>query len=223
MSRLYLGCIADDFTGATDLASNLVRGGLRVVQTMGVPTQPLDEPADAVVVACGSYTAGLLRGVGVHLPIYPGKGYSATFRILQPERAPWVSTIDDEVKCAMSRLGDHLRVAGTIELGGFDLSLDTPVARARCEMLARRIEQVLIASDGQLMLLAVQNHGQRNLASGERHSRDPASRFAHAFQRTQRHVDALASRQHDESDDADDEEQLEQGDARHHPVDGRGG
>ncbi len=99
--------------------------------------------ADAVVVACGSYTAGLLRGVGVHLPIYPGKGYSATFRILQPERAPWVSTIDDEVKCAMSRLGDHLRVAGTIELGGFDLSLDTPVARARCEMLARRIEQVL--------------------------------------------------------------------------------
>ncbi len=99
--------------------------------------------ADAVVVACGSYTAGLLRGVGVHLPIYPGKGYSATFRILKPESAPWVSTIDDEVKCAMSRLGDHLRVAGTIELGGFDLSLDTPVARARCEMLARRIEQVL--------------------------------------------------------------------------------
>jgi D-amino-acid dehydrogenase len=99
--------------------------------------------ADAVVVACGSYTAPLLRSVGVDLPIYPGKGYSATFRILRPELAPFVSTIDDEVKCAMSRLGDELRVAGTIELGGYDLSLDSPVARARCKMLADRIEQVL--------------------------------------------------------------------------------
>lgn len=99
--------------------------------------------ADAVVVACGSYTAPLLRGVGVDLPIYPGKGYSATFRIRQPELAPFVSTIDDEVKVAMSRFGDELRVAGTIELAGFDLSLDTPVARARCRMLAERIEKVL--------------------------------------------------------------------------------
>ncbi|MGZ5194714.1 MAG: FAD-dependent oxidoreductase, partial [Ramlibacter sp.] len=99
--------------------------------------------ADAVVVACGSYTAPLLRTVGVDLPIYPGKGYSATFKLKKPELAPSVSTIDDEVKCAISRLGDDLRVAGTIELGGYDLSLDTPIARARCRMLAERIEQVL--------------------------------------------------------------------------------
>jgi D-amino-acid dehydrogenase len=98
---------------------------------------------DAVVVACGSYSAPLLRTVGVDLPIYPGKGYSATFKLLKPERAPFVSTIDDQVKCAMSRLGDQLRVAGTIEVGGYDLSLDTPLARARCRMLARRIEEVL--------------------------------------------------------------------------------
>lgn len=99
--------------------------------------------ADEIVVACGSYTAPLLRSVGVDLPIYPGKGYSATFKLLKPELAPFVSTIDDEVKCAMSRLGDHLRVAGTIEVGGYDLSLDTPLARARCKMLADRIEEVL--------------------------------------------------------------------------------
>jgi len=99
--------------------------------------------ADAVVAACGSHTAPLLRTVGVDLPIYPGKGYSATFKLLRPERAPFVSTIDDEVKCAMSRLGSHLRVAGTIEVGGYDLSLDTPLARARCKMLADRIEEVL--------------------------------------------------------------------------------
>lgn len=99
--------------------------------------------ADAVVAACGSYTAPLLRTVGVDLPIYPGKGYSATFKLLQPERAPFVSTIDDEVKCAMSRLNGHLRVAGTIEIGGYNLSLDSPLAKARCKMLADRIEQVL--------------------------------------------------------------------------------
>lgn len=82
--------------------------------------------ADAVVVACGSYSAPLLRTVGVDLPIYPGKGYSATFPLLKPEGAPMVSTIDDGKKIAMSRLGGFLRVAGTIELGGWDLSLDSP-------------------------------------------------------------------------------------------------
>jgi 3-dehydrotetronate 4-kinase len=56
MSALALGCIADDFTGATDLANNLVRSGMRVVQTVGVPSAPLDEEVDAVVVALKSRT-----------------------------------------------------------------------------------------------------------------------------------------------------------------------
>lgn len=98
--------------------------------------------ADHFVFAMGSYTAPLLRTVGVHLPIYPGKGYSATFKVLKPELAPKVSLLDDSVKCAMSRLGDELRIAGTIEVGGYDLLLDSPLARARCEMLARRVETV---------------------------------------------------------------------------------
>ncbi len=54
--RLLLGCIADDFTGATDLANNLVRAGMRVVQTIGVPTEPLQAQVDAVVVALKSRT-----------------------------------------------------------------------------------------------------------------------------------------------------------------------
>ena len=43
----------------------------------------------------------------------------------------------------MSRLGNQLRVAGTIELGGFDMRLDTPTARARCEMLLKRVEELM--------------------------------------------------------------------------------
>jgi uncharacterized protein YgbK (DUF1537 family) len=53
---MLLGCIADDFTGATDLANNLVRGGMRAVQTIGVPEEPLGEDVDAVVVALKSRT-----------------------------------------------------------------------------------------------------------------------------------------------------------------------
>lgn len=53
---MLLGCIADDFTGATDLASLLTRGGMRVIQTMGVPDQPVGD-ADAIVVALKSRTA----------------------------------------------------------------------------------------------------------------------------------------------------------------------
>lgn len=55
-SSLKLGCIADDFTGATDLANNLVRTGMRVVQTIGVPNGPLNVEVDAVVVALKSRT-----------------------------------------------------------------------------------------------------------------------------------------------------------------------
>jgi uncharacterized protein YgbK (DUF1537 family) len=51
MSGLRLGCIADDFTGATDLANNLVRAGMRVVQAIGVPARALPGDVDAVVVA----------------------------------------------------------------------------------------------------------------------------------------------------------------------------
>jgi D-amino-acid dehydrogenase len=98
--------------------------------------------SDQFVLCMGSYTAPLLRTVGVNLPIYPGKGYSATFKILKPELAPQVSFIDDSVKCAMSRLGDSLRIAGTIEVGGYDTGLDSSLSRARCHMLARRVEEV---------------------------------------------------------------------------------
>ncbi|WP_198320688.1 3-oxo-tetronate kinase [Azohydromonas aeria] len=53
---MLLGCIADDFTGATDLANNLVRAGMRVVQTIGVPDEGATVEADAVVVALKSRT-----------------------------------------------------------------------------------------------------------------------------------------------------------------------
>jgi uncharacterized protein YgbK (DUF1537 family) len=60
---MILGVIADDFTGATDVASMLVRAGMRTVQVMGVPDGPPPE-ADAVVVALKSRTAPVDEAVG---------------------------------------------------------------------------------------------------------------------------------------------------------------
>lgn len=66
-AKILLGCIADDFTGATDLANNLVRAGMRVVQTVGVPAQMLDEAADAVVVSLKSRTIAPKQAVAQSL------------------------------------------------------------------------------------------------------------------------------------------------------------
>ena len=64
---LKLGCIADDFTGATDLANNLVRSGMRVVQTIGVPDAPLAADVDAVVVALKSRTVPAAEAIAQSL------------------------------------------------------------------------------------------------------------------------------------------------------------
>ena len=56
MTMVLLGCIADDLTGATDLANNLVRAGMRVVQTIGVPQHTERMHVDALVVALKSRT-----------------------------------------------------------------------------------------------------------------------------------------------------------------------
>ncbi|NMY26122.1 four-carbon acid sugar kinase family protein [Pseudomonas sp. WS 5021] len=57
-ARPLLGCIADDFTGATDLANMLVRGGMRTVQSIGIPAADVASQldADAIVIALKSRT-----------------------------------------------------------------------------------------------------------------------------------------------------------------------
>ena len=59
-----LGCIADDFTGATDLASTLVKHGMRTLQLIGAPASDASIPdADAIVVALKSRTAPVAEAV----------------------------------------------------------------------------------------------------------------------------------------------------------------
>ncbi len=63
---MLLGCIADDFTGGTDLASMLATGGMRTVQTIGVPEAKIDS-ADAVVIALKSRTVAREQAVAESL------------------------------------------------------------------------------------------------------------------------------------------------------------
>jgi D-amino-acid dehydrogenase len=90
--------------------------------------------ADACVVACGSWSTPLLAPLGLRLPVYPAKGYSATLPLSETSVAPVVSLTDDAHKIVISRLGQRLRIAGTAEFNGYDLTLN-PV---RCQALMRR-------------------------------------------------------------------------------------
>jgi D-amino-acid dehydrogenase len=118
-------------TQATRLAFDGSR--IKSVEIIGADGRYRDLHADAFVVALGSHSPQLLRPLGVPCMVYPAKGYSATYRVLDADRAPHVSLTDAGHKVVVSRFGDRLRIAGTAEFGGYSRELD-PV---RCEALTR--------------------------------------------------------------------------------------
>lgn len=78
---------------------------------------------DKYICALGSYSTLLLRKIGVKIPVFPVKGYSITLPITDPQFAPVSTVMDETHKVAITRLGDRIRVAGTAELAGYDLTL----------------------------------------------------------------------------------------------------
>jgi D-amino-acid dehydrogenase len=92
--------------------------------------------ADRIVVATGSHAPALLRPLGIRLPVYPVKGYSITVPITHNDRAPESTVMDESHKVAVTRLGDRIRVGGTAQLSGFDLSL-TPERRRTLEFVVQ--------------------------------------------------------------------------------------
>lgn len=79
--------------------------------------------ADACVMAMGSHSPRLLRALGIDIPVYPVKGYSITVPIVDENAAPVSTIMDESYKIAITRLGDRIRVGGTAELAGYDLTL----------------------------------------------------------------------------------------------------
>jgi len=79
--------------------------------------------ADAYLVALGSYSPLLLKGIGIRIPVYPVKGYSITVPITDASGSPESTVMDETHKVAVTRLGDRIRVGGTAELAGYTLKL----------------------------------------------------------------------------------------------------
>lgn len=73
--------------------------------------------ADAVVLATGMESGQLLKHLGINIPLYPVKGYSATAPIKNFDEAPLATVADDFYKTAIVRMGSRIRVAGIAELG----------------------------------------------------------------------------------------------------------
>ena len=112
---VLLGCIADDFTGGTDLAGMLVKAGMRTVQMIGVPQGPLDDDIDAVVIALKSRTSPVEEAIAESL---------AALRYLQQTGCQqyyfkYCSTFDSTPKgnigpvaeALMQALGSHFTIA----------------------------------------------------------------------------------------------------------------
>lgn len=108
-------------------------GQVQAVELVGPDGRFERLTADAYVAALGCWTPQLLRPLGVSCPVYPAKGYSATFPVLDSERAPFVSLTDSANKVVFSRLGERLRMAGMAEIGGYSRGLNT----SRCERLTQ--------------------------------------------------------------------------------------
>ena len=98
--------------------SLLIEGGA----LKGVRSEGETLTADACVVALGSYSTSLLRGL-VDIPVYPVKGYSITVPIIDAAQSPVSTILDETYKVAVTRFDDRIRVGGMANLVGYDLEL----------------------------------------------------------------------------------------------------
>jgi D-amino-acid dehydrogenase len=80
-----------------------------------------DVTADAFVLAAGSWTAPLARKLGIRIPMEPGKGYSF---LLRPKVMPRHGILFADIHAGLTPLGDRVRIGGTMEFSGYDLSID---------------------------------------------------------------------------------------------------
>jgi D-amino-acid dehydrogenase len=108
-----------EFRFGVTAQSMAVEGGAVVA----VQTDAGRVAAERTLVALGSYSTAMLAPLGLRIPVYPVKGYSITVPITDAAGAPESTVMDETHKVAVTRLGDRIRVGGTAQLSGFDLSL----------------------------------------------------------------------------------------------------
>jgi D-amino-acid dehydrogenase len=106
----------------SELVLGVERKGGRIVS---IRTSREVLQADNFVLAAGSYSWPLGKAFGIRVPVRPAKGYSITVPTISDGPRPRYAIVDDELHAAVVPLGgDRLRVAGTAEFTGFDLTLN---------------------------------------------------------------------------------------------------
>jgi D-amino-acid dehydrogenase len=115
-----------------------VRISRRVPEGFPTATDVSALEADHYLVACGSYSTALLEPLGIRLPVRPAKGYSVTFDVAPGTSILKVPIVDDDMHAALVSVGNAIRVAGTAEFAGFDLTLSSERVR-NVASLAQRI------------------------------------------------------------------------------------
>ncbi|MGE0798219.1 MAG: 3-oxo-tetronate kinase [Lautropia sp.] len=114
---MLLGCIADDFTGASDLANTLTANGMRTVQAIGVPASPID--ADAVVVALKSRSIAAEDAVAQSLAALAWLQANGATQILFKYCSTFDSTPDGNIGPVTQALLDRLGAPITIACPAF--------------------------------------------------------------------------------------------------------
>ncbi|HEY6922731.1 MAG TPA: FAD-dependent oxidoreductase, partial [Steroidobacteraceae bacterium] len=98
-----------------------------------------DFVADHYVVATGSFSTPLMKFMRIRLPMRPAKGYSLTLERSDSQAPLRTPVVDDHLHAVITPLGDQLRVAGTAEFSGYDLTLPQP----RIENLVNLVRMIL--------------------------------------------------------------------------------
>jgi D-amino-acid dehydrogenase len=78
--------------------------------------------AEEIILAGGAWSVELARELNIELPLEPAKGYSVTFK--RPLTCPDIPFMLAEAKVVLTPMDDMLRLAGTLELAGFDMSIN---------------------------------------------------------------------------------------------------
>lgn len=137
-----------DFRFGTEV-ERLIPGDRVVVSTSGAPSGDVRvqgaaaraqrEEFDAAVVCAGAASSRLLRPLGLGLPLLPVYGYSMTAPLRNSAQAlldsPRSSIMDERFKVAITRLGQHVRVAGSAEIGGHPARMNEGAQRTLYKVL----------------------------------------------------------------------------------------
>jgi D-amino-acid dehydrogenase len=107
-------------------------------RVVGLRTAGGDMPCDELAVAAGNYSPGMLKPLGVHPLIYPVKGYSATYPILDGDKVPEFPAIDETALVSYARYGSRLRMTAVAEFAGFNQELQ-PQRLQALDAYARRL------------------------------------------------------------------------------------